>query len=842
MLTDRLVAVFLAAVLSALPAWAQGLLSPSTPAEPGLMGSRPVFEQLVSSSAADRFREIAGDVAQARAITGPQADQAIIFLTAARRLNAGDTLIAPLLLRLATRHAQEDYSEQIVLWLEEYVDGSADRAVVDDSIRYLLDRLNSREQRQQLLEDLVNKIGNKNPAVDSSLAMLLGLLMLERGDSEAARFYMIQAYTNNKYNEAAFGKLAELVPDEIGPATYLEHLRLVVRENPLDLDAILNFAQYAERLQLYAVASESYRFAAELFRYLYPTEPVQPQIYLPWAISSYNTADRKHVCLEIAENVRNQGRFDILLEAIAGRAAAQTGDPEQAKRIFHQAEQKARQLLQVGPERSASSPPARTTPVRQLSPKQVAWFYCFADPNAEMALDWANRAYSVEPNVPSTAALLAYAFSMNRQLEWAKPLLVSFEHNQIADLVQARVQLSEGQTADALQTLLLAVAKDPGSLAAEQARDMLREQGSPYIPPVDPNALIASLAENLGKTVVPRFLPPDQMLDVQFSMRGSEFSYGSEIDGTVAIRNKGHEPLVLTEDSLFTGNIRVDVRVTAVYPEKAPGSGVASSAPRLKRVVLKEVPNLISRTVRTALAVPPGRSLVGALRLSVGELRHILLTYPQASLEIRFTLYLDPVVADDGSVSNRLTDVEPTTVVVTRPGIELTGSYVRNRFSSISSGQEVQKVRAAQLFTGLLKEQHVMFEHGTLYPFRYQEWLPNLLRSALLSETGLLVGGGPDEWVVQVNTMADMLSMSVDRELAEAVAKNLLHSHWPVRLMAVYLLAGSSGDDFAKVLVWVAESDAGDLVRRLAVALRSGPPIAAHCGPMLLTPSDGLTR
>jgi hypothetical protein len=83
------------------------------------------------------------------------------------------------------------------------------------------------------------------------------------------------------------------------------------------------------------------------------------------------------------------------------------------------------------------------------------------------------------------------------------------------------------------------------------------------------------------------------------------------------------------------------------------------------------------------------------------------------------------------------------------------------------------------------------------------------------------LGGGPGEWVVKVNTMADMLSMPMDQELASLVAKNLSHAQWPVRLMTVYLLAQSPGNDFNSVLDWVSQSDANELVRSIAMSFRS---------------------
>lgn len=802
MVKDRSLAVFLALTLVAGAARTQALLAMETLPRPGTRRER-TSDAISSASAADRFREIGCEIAHSRDVTGPQADQAIILLTAAKVLD-NQAAVEPLLLKVATEHAEGDYSREVHLWLESYVSPTADRAVAANAVKYLLSRLSSRDDRQRLLEDLIGKIGNKNPVIDSDLATMLSRIAVEKGDLKAAKFYLIQAYTNNKYNGAAFAGLAELAPDEIGAVAYLEHLRLVLRENPLDMDAALNFAQYAERLLLYDPAAGTYRYCAALFQYLYPSRPLPPRIYLPWAIASYNTERGQDICLQIAQSVRRADRFNILLEAVAGKAAVKMGNPQEAQRIFDQAEQRAQQLLQAGPGQAGMT-------TGDLGPKQLAWFYCFARPDPEKALDWANKAYAIEPNAPTAGALLAYALGMNDQLEWAKPLLESFRGNQISDTVQARLQLAQGDRDGAIKTLTAAIAKDPGSLVAERAKEMLRQAGSEYAPPIDPRALLRVLTDDLGSALIPQFLPPDKMMEVQFNVRGSEFSYGAEIEADVTIAAKGPEPIVATDNGLFRGHARVDARVS--------GSLAA------------EIPNLVSRTIRTELAVPPGRSLASTLRLSTGRLRRMLLDHPQASLTIEFTLYLDPVAGEDGSVRNRLADVKPVTVSVTRPGVDLTAGYVRNRSNAISTGQEAQRIRTAQLFTGLLKEEHAMAERGTLYPFRYAEWLPKTLRSGLLADSGLLRGQGRDDWVVKVNTMADMLSMPLDQELAAAVAGNLNDPKWPVRLMAVYLLAMSCGDGFDNVLAWVAENDASDLVRSMAMSLHAGAPKTAQPGP-----------
>jgi len=59
----------------------------------------------------------------------------------------------------------------------------------------------------------------------------------------------------------------------------------------------------------------------------------------------------------------------------------------------------------------------------------------------------------------------------------------------------------------------------------------------------------------------------------------------------------------------------------------------------------------------------------------------------------------------------------------------------------------------------------------------------------------------------------------LDHDLSGAVAESINARNWPVRMMALYLLAKNRQADFGKVLNWVAKYDPHPLVRNMAVAL-----------------------
>jgi hypothetical protein len=778
-----------------LSVWAQGLTSRDVDK------SAEDSEQLYSPSVSRKFYEIAYELANSKDVEEPKVEQAMAFLSAAMRLdkNAADARL--LLIELACRITKWDYSKLVYSLLIDYVDEHSDLEVAASAIEYLLERINSREEKEKFLEQMLGTLGSKNKVLGSELATQLGILKAEKTDLEAAEYYFMQAYKNNRYNWKAFAKLAEIKPERISSALHLERLRLAMRENPSEIDVAIAFAEQVEQLQLYDTAAAAYKYCADLFDYLYPSELLPARIYLPWAISSFNSRQNQSQCLEIAKRVRQEGGFDLRLESIAGKAAVKMGDTEQATFIFKAIEEKTQRLLnlQGSDTNTIGSDSSDNKSSQQDYNKQLAWFYSFVLPAPDKALSWANKAFATEPNSPVTAAILAYALTMNNQIEWAKPLVDNFEKTQIADLTQAVIQLTQGQKELAVETLKVAIAKDPGSFEAERAKEILTQQGKQYVPPAEAQTVLSSLENVFGQTLVPVFTPPEQIISAQLQLQAGVFPYGSEFNGVVAITNRSSEPLVISDYSLFKGYIRVDAVL----------SGDLS----------KSISNLAFTRVRGVFIIEPGRSILVPIRLFTGELRKTLLTCPQASIDIEFTVYLDPVVMNDGKVVNKISYIEPGKVSIKRPGVELTGKYLRNEFNLITTAPIDQKIKIAQLFTGLLKEQYAMSNQKPLYRFMYADWMTPLLKSALTHKSGLLLNSAEDEWVVKVDTMADMISLPMDHELISAVAENMNHTKWPVRLMAIYLLNTIPDNKFGQVLDWAAKNDPNKAVRDMAIVL-----------------------
>ncbi len=799
-------------VISALSMWlssahAQRPSSENRPGSARSAGSVTDSGQLSSASVSRKFYQLACELAGNRDITGPGREQAMVFLTAAMKLDGENKGAQSLLIELACRDPQRDRSKLVYDLLVDYADESADLAVAEKAIAYLLERKNTREQRENVLDRLSVDLGESNSVLYSRIATMLGSLKAEKTDTEAAEFYFLQAYKANRYNREAFQGLGNVAPEQITPAVSLERFRLALREDPSDIEAAIAFASRAESLQLYEIAAAGYGYGAELFRYLYESEPIPARIYLPWALSNYNTSSGQSKVLHIARRIRQESGFDLRLEAIAGKAAVKIGDMELATKIFQSAEQKAKQLIASSdsPAGTAGAETSNAGDTRQNYLEQLAWFYCFALPIPGKAVPPANEAWSNNPDAPAARSLLAYALAVNGDTEFARPLVSNnlHERNQIAGLALAIIQLAEGKKQQAIETLKAAIARDPGSFAAERAKQLLNEQGGKYAPPVDPNAVLASLRDAFGSSLAPVFTPPEKIISARLDLRGNSFSYGTDFSGVVTITNNSAEPFVISDRGLFRGNIRVDAEVTGDLNQK--------------------IPKLVITSKRPAFIVETSSNVRIPINLKTGRLRDTLIRHPQASVDVEFALYLDPVVSESGKVANRLTYVEPVRTRIRRPGVKLTVRYLTDRFDLISTNRTEEKIETARLFTGLLKEQQEYRNDRIPYTIMYADWVTPKLRDALLKEPGLLHNPAPTGWVVQVHTMSYMLSLDLDYELTTAAAKNLNDTKWPVRMMAVYLLARNSKSSFGKVLESIAQNDLSKPVRDMALALLDAP-------------------
>ncbi len=748
------------------------------------------IEELFSPSNARMFHKLAYELYILSEPDSKEARLAVILLDVAINLDNRAGYIFPDILNLCSQFVERDYSIAVDWAFKSYVDDRADLEVTKRAVRYLLEKLNTRKEREEKLISLLRDMEEKSPVLASELMTQLGLLSVEKGDAGSAIRHLTKAYNLNMYNKLAFAKLAELAQltgRRMPPMTYARDLRLAMGANPLNIKAIFAFAQFMEKQGLYGIGASAYEYSAQLFNYLYPKQSLPASIYLPWALASYNTQRGQGRCLDLARRLRQGGQFDIVLEAIAGSAARKIGDNAQSRQILEAAGQKAERMLGDG------------AAAGDITAEKLAWFYCFGWPDTQKALAWANRAYSANPDSVTTKSVLAYALIMNKQTELAAELIGDLhQRDQIAALTQAMVQLAGEDKESAIKILKIAVAMDPGSLAGEKANTLLAENGSEYVTGANPEMLMAALRNRFGKRIVPRFRTVDKIISARLSLGGSEFLYGAEFGAKLVVKNESSDAVVISQDGIFKGGIRVDADV--------------------RGDIKAHIPNLITKKVRPSAAIEPEYYAAIPLDLMTGSLRTLLLTHPQASVQIEFTVYLDPIADADDKIRSAIRGIEPVRTVVKRPGVVITRKYLMQRLDVLAKGQVGQKLRAAELFVGLLMEQYAMAKSGMSYRLVHveQTLLIDAVRKSLADK----------DWMVKLQTMAAMLPFPVapDYDLTRAVSDNLGDSHWPVRIMALYLLSSLQGDAFKPVLDWTAKYDPTSQVRSVAIVLGADVP------------------
>lgn len=746
---------------------------------------------LFSENTAALFIKHAAQVHREDPLDILRTEQALTFLAAAASLDTTVGEIAEKMLDMAADSSYDgpDYSANLEVALDRYLNDRSDLEVAFNALRYMLDHLNSRMDREVLLEKLFQKYASVNTAFASELATQRALLAVEKTDMQTALNFLSAAYQLNPYNQLAFSTLRELSEDQEIPlpvSAPILQTRRILEMNPYYLDAAVQYADMLRQFQMYDSASNAYEYVSQLYQFLYPDQSLPDDIVEGWLFSCYRGDRLQTKCLGLTESYRNPERFNLVLEAIAGKTLIKLGQSDKGTHLLESAAQKAEQLVS-----KKSSP-------ELVYPEYLAWFFSFVLEQPEKSLAWSNQAIVEDPNRQGVEAIFAYSLALNGQIDlarqYADPLK---ETDQIAALTMAIVQLSEDDTQAGLDALRAVVEMSPDSFIAEKAIGLLEEQGSDYIASDSLGTVREDLEKEFGSRMVPTFMPPADRYSVKLLFNGSDFLYGADFSGRLVIENTSDEVLVISDEGLLQGHIRVD----AV----------------LEGSLNVRIPNVLSMRFRPSKPILPGHHLSVSLDLNRGRLQRLLMTYPQADIQVHFTAYLDPVISRSDKSEDEMKSGQTVHAQIHRRKVALSRSFLLQRLDALSKGQPGQKYRAASLFTGLFAEQTAVKLSGADYEYIRVE--PVMLTDSIRK---MLVD---NDWKIRIHTLSCLLSLSIPVDgFVREVSDNINHDKWPVRLMAMSLLAKAQPETFQKVLDWAAKNDPYDLNRRMAVALGGHQP------------------
>jgi tetratricopeptide (TPR) repeat protein len=764
----------------------------TAPEEP----TRPKEEgQMSSAVTAESFYRL-GKQLYTGAGVGVQGERtALQFMNAAVALDSFAAYAIQDYVYLKTRLNEREDWQKMRRLLINYLDRQPETEVARGMVRYLLDDLNSREERERTLADLLTLVADKNKELGSDIAAEQGLLAAEKGDTVAATDRFLVAYRLNPYNELACTKLEESAQN-LTPSFYGCKLKLAIAKNPLDMRTAFAFAAFMEGQGAYSIAAKAYEYAASLHKYLYPNQNLPREIYLPWTLCCYNVAGIGDKCIEIAKAVRGSGQFDAVAEGIALKAAEKEGMADKAKEIAAGVEAKLGEMTGGA---GGSAPEVAET---------AAWYYAFAAKDGGKALSWANKAYAAEPNSATVKALLVYALVINGQADVASGMVNEATtsesgqpEDQITALALAVKLLGEQKKEAAVAMLKTAIAKRPDSIEASEARQLLAFSGETYSGVNDAtlSELLTDIKATYGEDVVGKWSNPEKMISMKLlsRMEGAP-SFDTELKIELSIMNTWSGPLMIGPGTMLGSSIRVDGELTGD--------------------VQKMMPALVLKSVGRGVALMPRQTMLVPLDMNLNGIYTALEAYPQANLNIVFTAYLDPV-EEGGKVRNRIAGMVPGSVTIERKGVNASRELVANRLDVLGKGYQTQKVQAVKMFASLWRER-IGIDKG-LVKYKAAKLEPALLKSAI--KRGL----DDEDWTVKVQTMASIAGMELDFDLTNSVAADLQSKYWPVRMMGIYLLGSAQGGDFDKVLKWYFENDSNDNVRLMkeapAVAEKKGP-------------------
>jgi tetratricopeptide (TPR) repeat protein len=749
----------------------------AVPEEAGKLG-------LYSPQSANAFYNLACEILEPADVSIQEAKKAMIFLTATQVLDRSINTMLPQILKAASIDSRVDYSNFVRDQLYKYVSATSDAELAMRAVTYMLSKVNTREQRENILEALYQDLGSSNQQFASEISAYLGILSAETADFNAAARHFLNAYNSNPYNVSAFEKLGEVSPDFVTVPLMAPYLRRKITLDPYSLEIALDFADYAYQYALFDIARDSYEYAAEVYKHQNSEQPIPERIYLPWIMSAFNAEYGEARTLRIVNKIRAQGSFNLAVEYISIMSEPLSAAQRDAR--LKELSQTAMRMFATGHQ--------------GVNEQGLCYFFTFMNPDRKSAENMAKRAYAVNSDSIDVRSLYAYTLFQSGDASTAEELVqYTKDYNQIAAYTFALIQNRKADVAAYTSTLKRLISMEPGSFVAKTALEKLDQADSEYIPEQDTYALKQLLEGNFGDFLVPEFKEPEEVIATKVSLSGVEFSYGADLGLYVVISNNGKQPLVITDSSFFRGDIFIRVRITGDIDGIKPVE--------------------IRKRITPVSPIRPGGTLSIPVQLNTEATRlsRILSDFPQANLTLTFQTYFDPEIDREGNVTSK---IPMATTTGRRLGVIMTRELLEKRIENLREGQAGQKINTIRLLSGLVAERSAAEKYGVFYRHR-----------AIPQDTfeeAFEITFDEENWQVKLLMLDVLRNAGTTFQAQQRYSAALEAPQWPIRLISLYGLSMlSEGEDFDSVLNWMYQSDEQELVRRLA-AVQGAP--AAQIG------------
>jgi tetratricopeptide (TPR) repeat protein len=703
-----------------------------------------------------------------------------------------------------------------------------DQSPVDAWLRYQLDGFSERKAREFFLQQSYHQLVNY-PVIQAEILVELGILALEKGDTDTARDNFGRAFSLSKYNFSALAlwlELPQAIPQSLPDASaqqieeqqqQSENVRLFhtvlqwrtrLLANPYDLQAVFELIGVLENNGGNRLTQQYYNHALRLIG-LMPRQPgLEEELRLKQLVGVYKSK-QYHLCLKVAAEALKKQPDDLLINGIRALALKEIGMIKEAEEILSRVTDKAVREVEV------SGGDLQT---------ELAWFFCFIEPDPTRSLEYAQRTYQDRKNDPRALNTLAYACTLNDHWARAEEFLKETDPNDpIAALAWSRLYLARDDKEAALQSLRAVNINRAGILAAVIERELQQielkidtepkpDAEQPIAQPTADTVVPASQAlDYIELTLKSEFegsdllLPekPQDYIQCRLRLKNDVFSYADPLSAKIYLTNISNTVLVLGPKSFLDPHIFIAAEVT-------PGKHRVAA-----RSTRSDSPNLIPlahRYMNRNMILLPGDSGFVTETLNIGPLREILRKHPQQSFRISFYVFLDPVINENGDIGGRIPEIQPEPVTVTRRAYIPTLERLKAQQNFLREGTPSQRVRATRLLAGLLLEAELA-KKGT-FAYRPRRLNTRAIRDMIIDNLDHA------DYRVQAWSAYALggLELEASDSTLEKLGRMFSHPQWFVRFMTAY--AFSSRVDLTEYLRWAA-FDENDIVKRQALFLRN---------------------
>ncbi|AQQ70352.1 hypothetical protein SMSP2_00697 [Limihaloglobus sulfuriphilus] len=673
-----------------------------------------------------------------------------LALAAAQYENADDVL--PLIVDLAELDVHNNYQEYIrknlLLGLKN---GSKYPAVLQRSVDFILQQLNTREEKTVFLEEVFEQGQNSCQEVASYAALRLSSLCREVFLKDQANEYLNKAVKLNPLNVQANEELIAENSQDQSLKDKAKLLKLKLELNPYDFKNAFLYAMFLRQYGKYDDAVQMFGWTADVFEH-FTDEYLSADIYIPW-IETLNAAggDRLAQYNLIMERL-DPRTFDIRAESYRVRF-----DPEFSLEDFEK-EITAKYLINDG----------------KVTATDMAWFYAFVKAEPEKSFDYSKKAYIQMPAKQHVRDIYTYNLMKRGDYDRVNIFLNPQNNNQAARLAMGQSHVNKID----YEMIRLAADSNPLSYEGLEAISILSETENPYSPQaLDKN--FQSLAGKYGPLITENFAGPSEAIDMQISTEGVYDTLNDSLTIKVSVENILDKPLYIRNDSCFTGGIILSCSISGD---------------------LEIEDAFILNTIRQ-LSKPlmPGEKLDISFDIGHGNLFEIIKRAPQARLIItpKITLLSDigesqliPLKTSRGSsfTLQRIPD--------------LNTQILSNNYKALSSNDLPRQITAASFFADLYIE--TVFNPAYKHTAVPKELIVKSIEKALEQNVK----------EIDIRVLSKLANREIPESLETMIIRSKLSSSAPeIRLLSAYILKTSN--KYKQLLSQAAQIEQDPLVKSM---------------------------